>query len=90
MDFCDVKSSVSRYTSDTSPCNFAQFNSVSTEEWTSCAERLGLTPDLLAAQSVEIQTALDHIFDIGYGPYATGVSTSGTTLQKVPVTGELY
>ena len=83
----DFSALLNEYTTDTTPCAFANANSVSSLEWTSCAERLGLSAAGLAAQAPEIQHGLDHLFDVGYGPFATGVSTAGAALAKVPATG---
>lgn len=82
----DFSALLMEYTSNISPCAFSNPNSVTAREWTSCAERLGLSAAVLATQAPEIQQGLDHMFDVGYGPFATGVSTGGA-LARVPVTG---
>ena len=84
----DFSALLNEYTSDTAPCNFANVNSVTASEWTDCAQQLGLSPSVLAAQAPEIQQGLDHLFDVGYGPWATGVQASpNAALVKVPATG---
>eukprot|EP01051_Picozoa_sp_SAG22_P018348 SAG22_NODE_3064_length_1970_cov_1.613576_1_plen_456_part_10 len=83
----DFSALLNEFTSDTKPCVFARPNSVTAREWTGCAERLGVTPALLANQAPAIQQGLDHMFDQAYGAFATGVTTAGTVLKKVPVTG---
>eukprot|EP01052_Picozoa_sp_SAG31_P035140 SAG31_NODE_4202_length_3477_cov_11.648313_5_plen_403_part_00 len=83
----DFSALLNEYTSDAKPCAFANANSVSALEWTGCAERLGITRAVLNAQTPAVQQGLDHMFDQEYGAYATGVTTAGTALKKVPVTG---